>query len=508
MSQEHTQVDLSVFARPDSTIQPPRRSPLRILVPLVLLVGFGAVLASTLTDYFKPKVKISVVRPLAPSGDQMTAVGEDSITVQASGWLEADPFAVHVAALADGVIEELFVEEADRVVKNQVIATLIDDDARIARDAAAAELALREAELRESSVRETNAKERLSAALEVTEALAVARASLAGAEAAAKLEGSAVVEGESRVATAESEVVVQRELEDAGANGARQVELAVAAHAEAVGALDGLRAKSKLAESRQLEAIARFERATQDMEQRFDDRLAVDVAKEKVAGQEARVALATAALEQAELRLSRMEIRTPIDGVVLERLTMPGMVVSVDLMGHAVCSLYDPANLRVRVDVPQSDVAGVFVGQRAEVSAETRRGRAYEGEVIRIVRKANLSKVTLEAHVRIKDPDPLLTPEGLAQVRFFGRPQEEGNALEAEGSSASSIVLIPERLLEGNSVWIVAAGGTAEKRDVDLGERSDGNVLVRSGINLTDKLIDAGRNNLQEGDLVVIEEDQ
>ena len=145
---------------------------------------------------------------------------------------------------------------------------------------------------------------------------------------------------------------------------------------------------------------------------------------------------ARATLEDAELRLSRMEVRSPVDGVVLERLTLPGMVLSVAQSGHEICSLYDPEQLRVRVDVPQPEVGRVFVGQRAEIECEARRRQPYEGEVIRVVQKANLSKVTLEVHVRILDPDDLARPEMLAQVRFFGSDEA---ASEVDSAAAAEM---------------------------------------------------------------------
>ena len=68
--------------------------------------------------------------------------------------------------------------------------------------------------------------------------------------------------------------------------------------------------------------------------------------------------------DEAALRLDRMEVRAPAAGVVLARLAQPGSVLSGASPGHPVCSLYDPASLRVRVDVPQADVGKLFVGQR------------------------------------------------------------------------------------------------------------------------------------------------
>ncbi len=501
MSSVRSDVDLAALARPEAALKPPRRSKLRILVPTVLLLGFGALLASTLTDLFGTVHDATVVRPTRPNADQVRALGEGTIVVQASGWIEPDPFPTEVVALAEGVVEELHVQESDTVEADQVVATLIDDDARIVRDSAEAELAIRKAELAEAQARSTIAEERLEASLEVTEAVEVARAAHDGAVAAAARRAAAVVEGEARVRLAADELVVQEELRDAGASGPRQVELAEGALREAEGRLEGLRAEAALAAAEVEAAAARLTRAERDLELRFDDRLAVELARALVAHGEAEVRGAEATLEEAELRLARMEVRAPSGGVVLERLTVLGAVLAGADRGRAVCTLYDPSSLRVRIDVPQPDVEHLFVGQRVEVESESRRGRPYAGEVLRIVQRANLSKVTLEAQVRVLDGDALLRPEMLAQVRFFGRPIEPDSGGDAD---STAVVLIPERLLEGEHVWVVGAGEVAERRQVAIGAAHGDLVEVHRGVNLTDKLIDevfeGGRAALEEGD--------
>ena len=214
---------------------------------------------------------------------------------------------------------------------------------------------------------------------------------------------------------------------------------------------------------------------------------------------EAEVRKARATLEDAELRLARMEVRSPVDGVVLERLTLPGMVLSLSLAGHEVCSLFDPEQLRVRVDVPQPEVGRIFVGQRAEIECEARRRQPYEGEVIRVVQKANLSKVTLEVQVRILDPDGLARPEMLAQVRFFGSEGSDAGASSAAAAEASP-VMIPARLVDAGAVWVVGPGARAELRPVELGATHGDIVEVLAGLNLTDKLVDSGRGALLDGD--------
>ena len=102
--------------------------------------------------------------------------------------------------------------------------------------------------------------------------------------------------------------------------------------------------------------------------------------------------------------------------------------------------------------------------------------------------------------MRVEDSDALLTPELLCQVKFLA-PEETSEETAGEGAARSRI-LVPARLvLPGDEIWVVnAADGTAERRTVELGARRGDWVEVRSGVNLSDKLIDQGRERLEEGD--------
>ena len=98
-----------------------------------------------------------------------------------------------------------------------------------------------------------------------------------------------------------------------------------------------------------------------------------------------------------------------------------------------------------------------------------------------------------------KDGDVLLRPEMLVQARFFGTGDPDATA-DAAGSGE---VLIPARLVRDGAVWVVdGARAEAALRPVELGGRRGEWVVVTRGLNLTDKLIDEGRAELEVGDRV------
>lgn len=512
MSLVDGEVDLAGLSRGSVDVEPPRRSWLRILVPLLIVGAFAFVLRDTLMEVLQKRPAVTLVRPVrleavtAEAGAAATTQSDAprQLAVQAAGWIEPDPFPTLVPALAGGVVLEVLVRESDVLEPGAVVARLVRDDAQLAHDEAAAFVATSRAALELAKVRQAVAAESYGAAIGVTEAAATAAARVKGREADAKLREEAIAEGHALVSLAESEVIVQRELDAAGAAGARQVEIAEAQLEVAKAKLATLKAQLELARSAVSEAKAADERAQSDLRLRFEDRLARDETAAAVGHEEALLAGAEAKLATAALALQRTEVTSDQGGVVLERLVVAGETLAP---GHAVCSLFDPASLRVRVDVPQDEIAQVRVGQTAEILADARPGKPYQGEVIRIVERADIQKVTLEAQVRVVDADGLLRPDMLTQVRFFTEGGDDsGSSASASGAGSSSRtvavrVALPTKVIEDGALWLFdPVANQARRVEVELGspvatpEGATGDwVEVRSGINLTDKVVDGGR---------------
>ena len=237
---------------------------------------------------------------------------------------------------------------------------------------------------------------------------------------------------------------------------------------------------------------------------------------------QAAVAQAEALRDEAELRLSRMSIRSPVGGVVMVRAVEPGTRVSMAGPGpgesHApgLFRVYDPEKLQVRVDVPLADAAKVRIGTRAEVTTEALPDRAFAGEVIRVVHEADIQRNTVEVKVIILDPDPVLKPEMLARVRFFASAGQGGQPRDASAARGEvpTLVLAPaESLFEMDGdrakAWVVDRGSahgaaTATIREVTIAGREGEGALVSAGLRPGDRVILDAPVSLREGDRVRI----
>src|SRR5262249_60892163 len=94
----------------------------------------------------RPRPRPPTVVPV-PTPGAGARRGAGTPLFQAAGWVEPRPTPLLVTALAEGVVEQLLVVEGQAVKAGEPVARLVDADARLALDAALADVPLREAEL-------------------------------------------------------------------------------------------------------------------------------------------------------------------------------------------------------------------------------------------------------------------------------------------------------------------------------------------------------------------------
>ena len=176
----------------------------------------------------------------------------------------------------------------------------------------------------------------------------------------------------------------------------------------------------------QFERVRALASASIESKQQEDDaRLNVEAARAVVKELEG-------SLSWIQTYLDWCVIKSPINGVVLEKLVDPNELVTPQSFGGtrgpstALISLADLKDLQVEIDLNEADVAKVYVGQKCRVSPEAYPDKTYEGYVAEKAPEANRQKGTLQVKVQIKNPDKFLTPELTAKVDFVsGEPSKE-----------------------------------------------------------------------------------
>lgn len=466
----------------------------RVALPAAILVAVVSLLAIAAWTIWAPVVEargtpVVLAASIAPaSDDQSSAAGAapaGGATVLAAGWIEPRPFPVYATALTEGVVEQVLVLEGDRVTKGQLVATLVGADAEIGLARARADEARAEGMM-------TAAKATFDSLVERDAALATAIAKVAAAEASLASFDAEVRAAKAMLDELEDELARKRDLEAAGAVSALEIaRLTFRAEAQRA-AVAALPSRRSMLEAERDEAAAERLAAQRGRELLIEERA-------ELAKAEAELASARAGVREAELRTSRTRIEAPIDGVVLARLVAPGMMVSTaaaSVEGGRILSLYDPAELQVRADVPNADIALVGVGQAAEIKVEALPNATLRGEVLRITGSADIAKNTVQVKVRITNPPPELRPDMLCRVRILTGSSASGSTTAgASDASARQRVFALRSLIDGTRVS-VAGGlrdgrGRAIHRTIELGREERGEwVEVLGGLSPGDVLLD------------------
>lgn len=104
-----------------------------------------------------------------------------------------------------------------------------------------------------------------------------------------------------------------------------------------------------------------------------------------LASARAGVAQARAALRTDETNLQKASIRSPIDGMVLERDVEPGQTVAASFQAPVLFTLAeDLQHMELQVDVDEADVGRVQAGQPATFTVDAWPGREYQAEITRV----------------------------------------------------------------------------------------------------------------------------
>ncbi|YCO47706.1 efflux RND transporter periplasmic adaptor subunit [Thermosynechococcus sp. FA-CM-4201] len=219
----------------------------------------------------------------------------------------------------------------------------------------------------------------------------------------------------------------------------------------------------------------------------------VVTAQQGVAVAQGRVQAQTAFVQQARARLNQALLRSPLNGVVLERLTEVGNLLQP---GGEVLRLGDLRQLKVVVEVSERELARLAPGQGATVTFDAVPNRTYEGRITRISPAAADARL-IPVEVVIDNADERLGSGLLARVAF-------------QGANAPRL-MIPQSALSGfeegqlssrqGSVFVVV-GDRVQERQVTLGQRREGKVEILSGLNAGDRYVVRSGRPLRDGDKI------
>lgn len=197
--------------------------------------------------------------------------------------------------------------------------------------------------------------------------------------------------------------------------------------------------------------------------------------------------------EQTERRQYSL-LTSPLDGAVLERVSEPGNLVQP---GDEVLTLGDFSAIKVIVQVSELELAQVRTGQAVQIRLDAFSDQEFTGQVTRISPAA--------------DPTARLVPIEITMPNSGGRIGSGLLARVQFQSNQAARVVVPEAALaaageENESTLFVVEGSgenaKAAARSIQIGNRSNGQVEIRSGLKPGESYVARSSAPLKDGQAV------
>jgi HlyD family secretion protein len=129
-----------------------------------------------------------------------------------------------------------------------------------------------------------------------------------------------------------------------------------------------------------------------------------------------------AQLDQARIDLSRTEIRSPVDGVVIERDVDVGQTVQAAMTAPTLFKVArDLARVQIETRVDEADIGSVQQASRATFTVDAYPDRSFEGHIaqVRINGSTSSNVVTYSVMVQADNPGQILLPGMTANVKLI-----------------------------------------------------------------------------------------
>ena len=210
-----------------------------------------------------------------------------------------------------------------------------------------------------------------------------------------------------------------------------------------------------------------------------------------------------AALEEAGVLLDYANIRAPFDAVVLTKNADIGDIVTplaatADAKA-AVVTIADMNSLLAEVDVSESNIAQVKVGQPCEIRLDAFADTRFPARVHMILPTADRSKASISVKVAFLERDPRVLPEMSAKVAFLVREPATDEKAPFRAAPAAAVTLRNGRQI----VFLIEADHVREVA-VEIGRRFGEMVELRDGPAAGSRIATAPLDPLKNGTRVSI----
>lgn len=269
----------------------------------------------------------------------------------------------------------------------------------------------------------------------------------------------------------------------------------IAARDQAIANLNVARSNLEQAKAEISDATLLFNRDKELVEKGYIAKADFDAAEARykkavaaVQGAEASVKAVEAALRNANVAYEYTLIRAPFDAVVLTKNADVGDIVTP--LGAAanakasVVTIADMGSLQVEVDVSETNLEQVKVGQPCEIQLDALPESRFSGIVHMIVPTADRSKATVLVKVGFVDKDSRVLPEMSAKVAFLSRAVRKD---EQKPKTALNPAAIISR--NGKKLVFLVRDNRAVETQITVGQQLGEMVEILGGVKAGEKVV-------------------
>ena len=204
-----------------------------------------------------------------------------------------------------------------------------------------------------------------------------------------------------------------------------------------------------------------------------------DLAKAKARAARSAKVLQVLGLNTNETEMeSRISVRAPLNGKVVERAVTEGQFVQPD--SNALMVIADLANLWIIADIYETDLHRIRVGQKAEVTTAAYPEERFMASVSRISDVVDPATRTVKVRFLVSNPAGRLKPEMFASVKIF--LNEQATALTVPPSAVFT---------EGGKNYVYVQTGATDfaRRPVEITPDPTGRIRVTKGLKAGEKVV-------------------
>jgi HlyD family secretion protein len=218
-----------------------------------------------------------------------------------------------------------------------------------------------------------------------------------------------------------------------------------------------------------------------------------DMAKTEFDLARARYDQAKAALEEARYNLSKTTITSPMTGVVTSLNAEVGEIVMIGTMnnpGTVIMTISDMSEIETEVEVDETDIAGVELGQEAKIEIDAYPDTSFKGKVAEIGHTARISGLGTQdqvtnflVKVTLLDEVPNIRPGMSASVDITTSFRQDAlnvpiQAVVMREEEGDTLKVVDEET-EGAIASTDSASEKADQREEDEKEEVEGVFVVK-----------------------------